>query len=59
VVGVAGLGTVVAADDPAVKVSQIDGPRPSSATAPSIWYDAVATPSESGDGVGGVFTLTL
>ncbi len=26
------------------KVSQIDGVRPSSATAPSIWYDAVAAP---------------
>ena len=25
-------------------VSQIDGVRPSSATAPSIWYDAVAAP---------------
>src|SRR5215212_6186199 len=27
-----------------LKVSQIDGPRPSSATAPSIWYAAVAVP---------------
>ena len=26
------------------KVSQMDGVRPSSATAPSIWYDAVAAP---------------
>src|SRR5689334_8815319 len=28
----------------AQKVSQIEAPRPSSATAPSIWYDAVDTP---------------
>jgi hypothetical protein len=27
-----------------VKRSQIDGPRPSSFTAPSIWYDEVAVP---------------
>src|SRR5450756_1058524 len=27
-----------------LKVSQMDGPRPSSVTAPSIWYDAVAAP---------------
>ena len=26
------------------EVSQIDGPRPSSSTAPSIWYAAVAAP---------------
>src|SRR5215213_2123222 len=26
------------------KVSQIDGPRPSSLTAPSTWYEAVAVP---------------
>ena len=26
------------------KVSQIDGPLPSSFQAPSIWYDEVATP---------------
>src|SRR4051794_17702180 len=27
-----------------LKVSQMDGPRPSSVTAPSIWYAAVADP---------------
>jgi hypothetical protein len=27
-----------------LKVSQIDGPRPSSETAPSIWYAEVALP---------------
>ena len=32
------------------KVSQIDGVRPSSATAPSIWYDAVATPQTKPSG---------
>ncbi len=31
-------------------VSQIDGVRPSSATAPSIWYDAVATPQTKPSG---------
>ena len=31
----------------ALKVSQIDGDRPSFETAPSIWYDAVAFPTES------------
>src|SRR3954451_10717845 len=32
------------------KVSQMDGPRPSSATAPSIWYDAVDTPKRKPGG---------
>jgi len=31
-------------------VSQMLGPRPSSATAPSIWYDAVALPQTKSDG---------
>src|SRR2546423_13729661 len=33
-----------------LKVSQIEGPRPSSLTAPSIWYDAVATPQTKSSG---------
>ena len=33
-----------------LKVSQIDGPRPPSCTAPSIWYDAMATPSSKPGG---------
>src|SRR5689334_23642172 len=32
------------------KVSQIDGVRPSSAIAPSIWYDEVATPQRKSAG---------
>lgn len=31
-------------------VSQIDGARPSCATAPSIWYAAVATPQAKSAG---------
>src|SRR5690606_41563593 len=30
-----------------VKVSQIERPRPSSSTAPSIWYDAVDIPKRN------------
>src|SRR3712207_276345 len=32
------------------KVSQMLGPRPSSATAPSIWYEAVAVPQTKSGG---------
>src|SRR5947208_2525547 len=33
-----------------LKRSQIDGPRPSSLTAPSIWYEAVAVPHRKSGG---------
>ena len=35
-----------------LKVSQIDGPRPSAWTAPSIWYEAVAVPQRKPGGKG-------
>src|SRR3712207_1048498 len=38
------------------KVSQIEGPRPSSSTAPSIWYEAVAVPHRNPSGNRTIFS---
>src|SRR3712207_9582337 len=38
------------------KVSQMEGPRPSSSTAPSIWYEAVAVPHKKPSGNRTIFS---
>src|SRR3712207_3714105 len=38
------------------KVSQMEGPRPSSSTAPSIWYEAVAAPHKNPSGNRTIFS---
>src|SRR5918998_1417762 len=37
-------------------VSQMEGPRPSSSTAPSIWYEAVAVPHKNPSGNRAIFS---